>query len=395
MVLIAIVMMMIFASGSLHSQNTNGGRPNKSNSSSNVEKTKLICNCGQWLSNYVIINGDQRDLHCPDQIVIQNVTAFVFNFQYSCMPNGSSCSPTYLWKLTDQTGNIYNGYTGTTVPIPVTISTQGTYYMTIFAHCGGSLCDSCVVRITYAGAPEPCSCKPNNIIANLDGNIITPNTLNNSVSGYLNSIIGFNLTNISCTPSGPNCNANYTIDKSFNSDPFVSIDLGSLPNSFQYTCNPPGNYCFRVIRYCGTTSCDTNYYYVSVGDQTLCKCVISDQRVKINVYTSSTNFTTISCGTTYIEKKPKSIKKIVIIGYGCNPNDSNACLLHIDWEIVKVNILPEASIIAGSGLEIDIDGITLPANYKIIFYPRCGSVMCTPCSINIERKLSRVPSSRQ
>lgn len=205
------------------------------------------CDCkgSKWGEKTITINNTTKPLVC-DKNKINDVKCKVpitINANYICAQ--TNCQGTVSYALTTPANTTTTG----TVPLTFTPNTSGIYTVVLYGMCGGTICDSCVIRFRTE-CPVDTSCCPYNISITPKDQSSTVNNAGNATVVTNNFIInGLGLANLTEVRAEVQ---SYTITDNYNKECMKCVNLPFTWASVS-SANPINAIIPQVTMYGGTT----------------------------------------------------------------------------------------------------------------------------------------------
>jgi hypothetical protein len=246
----------------------------------NTIEKKPTCACGKWESGSILaikLNpgavSDSTLLECDSVYNVNHVLTSVINIifpHYICSPVSPSCNATYSWTIT---GGLIPQSGNTNVITGADFSTPGLFVVSMYAYCGGKICDSCKISINtketeckcgYWTGPIQISNFAQSQSVKCDGNILL-NAGNYSVS----------IPTYFCNPNNKACFATYS---------WIITDGNGISSNGTGQVIPynfiTGIYTIIITPTCGTNCPPCKCTVTVKGTSTLCADLIKMDSLK-------------------------------------------------------------------------------------------------------------------
>jgi hypothetical protein len=335
--------------------------------------------------------GKTSKIKCNDEkpytITGENCnTSFTVNGTFVCADK--TCQSNVVYNLYDANTNaVVVGPSNNTITIPAGLP-NGAYYLTIYAYCGGMLCDTCNVKIVKDCHEEECDCKGSHW-----GEIsLTPKQTETGTGATTGATTGITTGNTAA--SGPKaaggqtlncgkeyivkCKTTYVIDASYicakpNCQSVVKYQMsgpmGTSTGNLAYNFTPTvsGTYTLLLYGYCGGKLCDTCKitFKVDCPVDTACCPYQINVSAKDPTYTvvnvgaatmANTNFIINGLGTANITEVRANV-----ISYMITDNYGKECMKCVNLPFTWASTASATSIGAVAGQVTMFGGTMVPA----------------------------------
>lgn len=310
----------------------------------NGNHTSTFINCSAGTSSF-LINTQNKNCFIPT----------IVKGTYAC---ATGCTSTTVYQLYDSLTNALITTSNDSLIIAGSL-TNGSYYVKIFAYCGGVLCNTCSFKFKKSCA---CDCDSSKVI-------VATITTNNSPKKYnCGANLGIiNCTNnvlmsatYSCTPTSCPSSINYQLTGPF------GVTTGTLPLLLNTLTQ--GSYSVLLTAYCNGKSCKQCNFTFTIK----CDSVPPPPCCPYNIGISSNN-TTYSLTPTGnatvfspvftisgLAGIPLSEVKAEVLSYSISSNYNNECLncktLPFTWASIA-----GATNIGAMPPQITLYGVTAPS----------------------------------
>ncbi|MBX7142066.1 MAG: PKD domain-containing protein [Chitinophagales bacterium] len=327
------------------------------------------CACGHWNDIFNIHvspppAGYPEDFLVECGVTLQNMVAgasvSLSGPLYYC--SDSACQSLIQWSIPGASPS-----SGTGAP-SFTLGSGGTYTLTMYASCGGSICDSC--KISFQVNPA-CTCGTwSPFVATSSAPDGTFSEVLVECGAIFTQVApGTNYTfsggGFSCIGDPATCMADLTW-----SIPGASPSSGTGMPAF--TLSTPGSYTLTIHGSCGGSECDSCMMHFDVVEA--CDC---GSWQPFTVTTSAASYIDQSCGATYSSSKGSPIT--VSGSYLCN--DPTQCDPVYSWTLLKNSV----SFMSGTTLPVSFTPGQV-ALFTLSITATCNGHTCEVCSFTFDVK---------
>ena len=304
--------------------------------------------------------------------------------------SGPSCQLSYYWQIVKPNSTYDDGVTQN---FSYSFASYGTYIFQYEVKCGTKTCIICKDTITIDSiTTDTCSCQepepfdnttitaypnsPNPHIYNLQCN--SSYTYKETKPEPLGIATSIHIEDWGCVPDPP-CQNTYSWSIKV---PGSSTSTAYHTQDFTYTFNDYGTYTFHYDIWCGHEKCRSCTNTITI-EQESCECGEWKKQYPIEVLMKDQTTKQYSCKSIHeINIIDESILAIKVSGYKCIP-DVPSCKPDYTWIIKDMIGTPLQSGIGNVIKKKDIT-VTLPKNFRVIFYPVCGVKQCDPCILDVK-----------
>jgi len=237
-----------------------------------VSGCPVICECGTWGLLMVQNAAGSKRYECGSTIVWNCKVPFNFTDTYQCNPNNESCQAKTTWEIKNSVGTVIKSGTGTsTLSDGFSLTSNGTYTLTLNATCNGIVCKSCVYTVVVRDCQPTCECgKWIDLVVKIEtGGAIISRVKCDGTATLGKGIYSFVSPGFACNPDNNTCTASYLWSVQ------GPVSGNGTGQTFSFNFTQAGTYTVTLTPICGGKKCPPCRIVIKIEDPLPCSLSFS------------------------------------------------------------------------------------------------------------------------